>query len=731
MPGITTWITDYEDAVQRQGSVAIDVARNIFMGPPATGKSSLKHLLAHNESKVIDISTPVMETPAIVSLSSEQFAVQESSLSWKVVSEETMAASIRIACREQEYQYEESHGEPVLEEATPFLKLTLTLAQKFRSLFKGRKREEGHQGSSEARGQPVVKQLSLPAQAQLEKEVPQAIPALVQEHTAFLSNLGTGIEEQLLQGARFVHLLDTGGQPSFQDVLPLVLNVPCTYVLVFDASQDLDHPLRITYRPDGVTIEEQVNLETGWEMLLRLLSSVHTLAYKCSSSMAEFQEKGGHLPQFRIVIVGTFRDRLEKEGRLQEAVKSIKQHIKLLEKKPYYKHIAQDSTGQPFFLINNRMHLNPDGCTEEEQASMNDLRRSLSDPAASLKLQVPIGWFHFELMTRSVKQKFFHVSELQQSALEMKCVSRAKEFESLLTLFHFLGFYTYFEHEGISDIVCTDNTIFLQEVSKLLAIQFLQSPKSQAVEAFKEKGILCLDEHLPKELGLSKELDLQWLLRVLCHLGITSRITSDVGPPKHFFPAALRLRGTQDLLVGSVAPLLVAFAFKEDAFLVTHDLPRGIFCTLAVELANRGWMVIPEESTRLAIKFQWKELCIVAEESVGSIRVVPIISNCTTCDAAKLHDRCSEVMSTINDAVHKSGRAVFGDHFSDRAVIVLGFVCHCEIQSPHLAVRSGDSLVCHLSRKHQRYLQRHQVWFSHLEGAEVSMSMSCTARCDG
>ena len=714
-PTITTWSTDYENAVRRQGSIALDVTRCAFMGPPATGKSSLKHLLAHNESKVISTSTPVMEMPAIVSVSSEQFAAQDPSSSWKSVSDDSMAACIRIACCEQDY-----HSVPL----NPITRLT----QGARDIFKRRGKEKKIPAAkSKKESHPVVQPRSQavpPVQDEIEEE--EVMPlglAFEHSHKALLDNLGTGLEDQLLQTARFVHLLDTGGQPSFQDVLPLLLNVPCTYVLVFDASQDLDQPLRITYRPDDVTVEEQATLETGWEMLLRLLSSVHTLAYKCSSSMAEFQEKGGHLPQFRIILVGTFRDRLEKEGRLQEAVKSIKQHIKLLEKKPYYQHIAQDSTGQPFFLINNRMHLNPDGCTKEEEASMSDLRRSLSDPSASLKLQIPIGWFHFELTTRSVKQKFFKVSELRQLALEMKCVSRAKEFHSLLTLFHFLGFFTYFEHKGISDIVCTDNTIFLKEVSKLLAIQFLRSPKSRAVEAFKEKGIFCLDEHLPKELGLSKELDLEWLLRVLCHLGITARITSDVGPPKHFFPAALRPRGTQELLVGSVAPLLVAFAFKEDAFLVTHDLPRGIFCALAVELANRGWMVIPKESTRLAIKFQWKELCIVVEESVGSIRVVPVISNCTACDAAKLHDRCSKVMLTINDAVHKSGWAVFGDHFSDRAVIVLGFVCHCEIKSPHLAVRSGDSLVCHLSRKHQRYLQRHQVWFSHLEGAEVSMSI--------
>ena len=693
------------------------------MGPPAAGKSSLKHLLVHNESKVINTSTPVLETPAIVSLSSEQFAAQEASSSWKVVSDESMSACIRIACRTCEYQYEE----PFIPEATPQhdpLKPTSTLAQKVRSLFKGRKEKKG---TTESRSNPVEQQLSLPGQVELGKETSQAVSALEQAHKALLDNLGTGVEDQLLQTARFVHLLDSGGQPSFQDALPLLLQVPCTYVLVFDASQNLDGPLRITYRCDDATEEEQANSETGWEMLLRLLSGVHTLAHKCSSSMGKFQEKGGRLPQFRIVLVGTFRDRLLKEGRLAEAIKAIKQHVKLLENKPYYKHIARDSTGQPFFLINNRLYLDAVGNAKEEQACVSDLRRLLSDPAASLKLQVPLGWFQFELVTRQVKEKFFKVSELQQSALQLKCIARAQEFRSLLSLFHVLGFFTYFEQEGISDIVCTDNTIFLKEVSKLLAVQYVQSPKTRSVEAFKEKGILCLDEHLSNELGLSKELDQRWLLRVLCHLGMTACYAqSDACPPKYFFPAALRPLGPQESVAGSVAPLLVAFVFKEDAFNATHDMPRGIFCHLAVELAaNRGWAVIPEESTRLAIKFQWQELVIVIEESAEFIRVVPIISACVACNAGKLHDLCHMVFLTIKEAVQVSGRAVFGDQFTGRANVDLGFRCPCKIQSPHLAVpiTSGGCIICQMSRSPQRYLQTHQVWFSRVEGAEVSVSV--------
>ena len=712
-----TWRSDYERAVQRQGSITLDVIRTIFIGPSANGKSTLKHLLVHDESVDITRSTPVLETPAIVSLSSEQFAAKETSSSWKVVSDESMAACIRIACRGRDYQ---------VVPLNPFTRL----AQGARSIFKhrGNKKKSGNK-SREAQN-PIARPLSqpMPPEQKEEKEAVQPSLALEQAHTALLNNLGTGVEDQLLQTARFVHLLDSGGQPPFQDALPLLLQVPCTYVLVFDASQDLNKPLRITYRCEGAIEEEQTNSETGWEMLLRLLSSVHTLAQKCSRSMANFQEKGGHLPQIRILLVGTFKDRLIRKGRLQEAIEELNKRIKSLEKKPYYKHIARDSKGRPFFLINNRMYLDTVGNAEEEQACLNDLRQLLSDPAASLKLQVPLGWFQFELVTRRVKEKFFKVSELQKSALKLKCVSHAKEFRSLLTLFHFLGFFTYFEQEGLSDIVCTDNNVFLKEVSKLLAVQYLRAPKTQAVQAFKEKGILTLDEHLADELGLSKELDRPWLLHVLCHLGLTACYAqSDPGLSKYFFPAALGSQGSPELAAGSVEPLLVAFAFKEDAFNATHDMPRGLFCHLAVELAaNRGWTVIPEQSTRLAIKFQWQELDVIIEESVGFIRIVPIISAHVACDTVNLHDLCRMVMSTVEEAVQKSRQVVFGDRFTHKTDIDLGFHCPCESPSPHLAVpiTIGGSLVCQMSRSRQRCLQTHQIWFSHPEGAKVSLVVS-------
>ena len=368
--------------------------------------------------------------------------------------------------------------------------------------------------------------------------------------------------------------------------------------------------------------------------------------------------------------------------------------------------------------------------TEDDQASVDDLRVVLSHSDGSLKTKIPLGWFHFEMATRKVPQKFFPFAELLEHARELKCISSTDpkhEFRSLLQLFHSLGVFTFIDHTDVSDTVCTDNSVFLQEVSKLLAIQFIEIPKCTSAKKFKKTGILTLNEGLFNELGILKEVDPMWLLCCLCHLGIAACLS----PPgatnaKYFMPAALSSADSLESAQGSVAPLLMAFSFVEDAFESTQDLPRGIFTHLAVELAKKkDWKVIPEKSTRLAIQFQWKELHISIGECPGYINITPRVSIHMRCSAAKLHEYCSEVRSTFEEAIRTSTGSVFGSRFTDEADTVYGFTCPCESRPTHLAIRSGDSIVCNISSESQKYFKSHQVWFSHVEGAEVSLLMCC------
>ena len=707
--------------MEKQGSVDVAINRNIIMGPPATGKSCLKHLLVHNKPKEVKISTPVMAKPEVVSISAEKCAVEGTSV-WLPLSDEKMACSIRSSCLSRQYQVTAAISKDPPEDRRakpkpPMMKIDQSAI------------------TSEIPSRASREKVS-PKAGDLPHPIPSPLPtsqsAFLEAHSSLMRDLGAGLEKELrLNGARFVHLLDTGGQPSFQDVLPLLLDIPCTYVHVFNAALDLDQPVPITYRPNESTeVKVTASLETVWGMTLRSLSSVQTLAYKVSSN-ASVLPLNIRFPTFRTVLVGTFKDQLMKMGITAAAAAKISKQIELLKNKPYYSHIVPNSDGQLFFLVNNMQHDEASQRTQEDQAGIDDLRVVLSHSKGALKTKIPIGWFHFEMVTRKVPQKFFPFAELLEHARELKCISSADPshgFCSLLQLFHSLGVFTFIDHTDVSNTVCTDNSVFLQEVSKLLAIQFIEIPKCMAAKTFKETGILTLDEDLFNELGILKEVDRVWLLRCLCHLGVTACLSLPGATTAHYFmPAALPSKVSLESAPGSVAPLLVAFEFDENSFVSTQDLPRGVFTRLAVELANKkDWKVVPEKSTRFAVMFRWKKLHICVVESSGFISIVPRVSINARCSSAQLHEYCSAVRSTFEAAIQASARAVLGSKFTDIASTIYGFTCPCETQPTHLAVQSEGSIVCNISSDFQESLKSHQVWFCPVEGAEVSVLMCCT-----
>ena len=430
------------------------------------------------------------------------------------------------------------------------------------------------------------------------------------------------------------------------------------------------------------------------------------------------------LPPLRTVLVGTFADQLEQMGTIATATEEIGRQIKQLENKPYYSSLIPNSDGQLFHLVNNLPRQEASERTPGEQASINNLREVLSHPDGALNAKIPIGWYQFEMVSRMVEQKFFKFSELLDHTRELKCMTSAdpsREFRSLLQLFHSLGVFTFIDREDVSHMVCTDSSVFLQVVSKLLAVDFIKDPKCIAVRIFKETGILSLDTNLFNELGISKEVDPVWLLHCLCYLGVAACVSlPSADTLKYFIPAALPSEGKENVSEhSSVAPLQVAFQFEADAFLSTEDLPHGIFARLAVELANKGWKVMRNKNTRLAIRFRWEELAISIVESAGCIRIVPIVSIRAKCSVAELHERCTAVRSTVEAAIQTSAQAVFGSKFAEKSKPVFAFECPCEALPTHLAVPSGNTLVCNLSSDDQEYLTSQKVWFYPIEGGQV------------
>ena len=698
------WQLAYQESLEQHGSVPVAVTRTIFVGPPEAGKSTLKHLLVHNTSKATIKSTAVMDTPEVVSFSAERYVMEDAS-AWQLVDSDVMRKALHACIANKRYEemghYPQCPQHPAEVEATGTEDLQ-------------------REASAEKRvgGTPLPNQLKT-EWGQPHMDQP-GIALLNEQYRKLLEGIRREGEHFQLKNASFMHLLDTGGQPSFQDVLPLLLDVPCTYIQVFNAALSLDEPVPITYRPNDCDRHSiPLQGEDGRNMMLRSFSSMQTMAQKCSKQLASFLQEGSPVPQLRIFVVGTHKDQLIKESRLDEATQDITSFLEGLEgNKPYYHSIEwESSSGQPFFLIDALGG-------EDDRASVNCLRECLSSEGSPLKLNVPVMWFILQEVTRHTPNKFFKLKDLETFCLNNKFIdgeNAASQFRALLQLFSLLGFYSFFNLEGVPDnsnFVCTDSGVFLREVSKVLAVQFTK-PKGGYMKHFKKTGIFVCKPELFKDLEIRQEMDPLWFLLALQHLGIAACLPS-THPPEYFIPAALPQKPASLDPPASVAPLCLTYTIKHGASSFT-DMPRGVFCRLAVELIQNNWMII--DKSRSLLKFQWEEheeFDIFLQECPGYIRLMPQAVD-EVSSPSELHTVCASLISTVERCLSVSTEDVLGSQF--RGELTRGFRCHCtEEIAPHLALppKQGQSLKCSQKRGRQAYSNQQRIWFSEVSKVEVS-----------
>ena len=673
----------YKESLDKHGSVSVGVTQCIFIGPSAAGKSSLKHLLVHNTPKAVKTSTAIMDSPEVVSVSSEQYVVNGGSCAWQLVDDDTMRKSLYDCITSKAY----------------------------------------NEGSKQPREHDISHSLNVSHDPSSSDEVVTSL--------LYKSAMEEGCASIKLKDASFVHFLDTGGQPSFQDALPLLLDAPCTYIQVFNAARDLDQCVPITYRRDDYTEESlPPSAETGWEMMLHSFSSMQTMSHKCSKELASFKLDGSHLPHLRIYVVGTFKDQLVEEGRHEEVAQDISTRLRELEGKPYYHCIKKDPSGQPFYLISCMT------VKDDEGTYLNCFRKDLSNSHYSFNLEVPLTWYYCKQYTQHCPQKFFRFQDLKALCLKQRFIDENgadEQFRSLLKLFSLLGFYLFFNLKDIPDesnYICTDKGLFLKEVSKLLAVQFLKAPRCHAVEVFKQSGIISSDGEIFEELGIIQEVNRIWFLAALEHVGLLARYAPATNSlPPYFMPTALPQRETKLPERSSVVSLCVTFTYSPGNPWVYTDLPRGIFCRLAVELSKGPWTPIAKASDRTTVKFYSEEFELYLTEVPGFIRLTPVLVEKLKWEEplAELYKLCNEMYNTLHKCIVPSVEDVLGEQFHQTAKIEFGFECDCR-RVPHLATPSGKGkfLICQATSNRRKILNREQIWFTPVENAKVRFPLNVT-----
>ena len=123
----------------------------------------------------------------------------------------------------------------------------------------------------------------------------------------------------------------------------------------------------------------------------------------------------------------------------------------------------------------------------------------------------------------------------------------------------------------------------------------------------------------------------------------------------------------------AVQPLCFGFNFKEDAFSENLlDLPRSIFCQLAVHLAKKKkWETSPNDSDRSTIRYTYGNLEVFLMDKPGRIEVAVfcfksfIYSKKGLCpaDLKQLHDHCVAIKGEVKEGIEAVSGSVMGMEF--------------------------------------------------------------------
>ena len=218
-----------------------NIANISMVGASATGKSSPKHLLVLKTPKAVKTITLVIDTPAVVTVSSEQYAVGKGTSAWQLVDSDVMGKSIQ-ECVTAKDQYPEplrhqddQHQQLEEQMGGPNPPTSLNLIHKFVSYCRSMLgvsdtcQADPHQCDGGKSSQNAERDIS-GVMEDCNSGISEAVAVLDVEHSHSMQEMKEGCWSFNLKDASFILLLYTGGQPSFQDALPLLLDVPCTYI---------------------------------------------------------------------------------------------------------------------------------------------------------------------------------------------------------------------------------------------------------------------------------------------------------------------------------------------------------------------------------------------------------------------------------------------------------------------------------------------------------------------
>ena len=346
--------TQYQKAVEDNPVVSLHLAKCILSGPPGVGKTQLKNALLGQRcpdscpsTPVCSMSDKIVVNDRVVLCRSEWTVVSDESGLWSILQslEEASAARFSGESVTRYIPLSTSHSTPVRREengseaeastavSVPGYSGTHHLNIPSVQAFGDHLNQTHGGGSPSSHGHSHISSMPVHEESALmdsDEALGAGTPSLpvkcdsqMKEFDLFTSYVIGQQIRNVIHGSEnlhfvqfnnscVLHFIDTGGQLSFYDILPMFTSrlTPTVHFQVFNMSEPLTkHPTDERRSEAGGPLYISESPFTNLEVIVRSLSGIHSMADKPAPSHAP--SNAYHNSNYRLILVGTHKDQLQ------------------------------------------------------------------------------------------------------------------------------------------------------------------------------------------------------------------------------------------------------------------------------------------------------------------------------------------------------------------------------------------------------------------------------------
>ena len=422
------------------------------------------------------------------------------------------------------------------------------------------------------------------------------------------------------------HIVDSGGQPQFMDILPLVYQSPSLNIIVIRLTDDLDDKSKVCFYEEGsdvYTLPDRLLL-TNREFIVRMCQT----AASCSSS-------GGVVPY--VMIIGTHLDKYGTEG--EARVQQFNHQLADI-RKEFNNVLICKSDNETIFPINT-MAVGDDrqAYTTQLQECITAVTRQHVSP-----VKVPLRWLVYQLHL----EKRGGVVRLSDCYSEGESLKMTKmDVQNALMFFSKLALILYFPND-IPDLVLTKMDPLISRLSKLVKASFIPPKHCPPAESDKlrTKGLFDKNYLLNVFSDIqTNDLSNDEFLKLLQCLKIAVQVRKNV----FFLPSALSLEPYTEDVTFEMSTIPLVFEWGE------RLLPHGFFFTVANEVLGSKGDIRFELRTDIS---QWRGEIQVSEVT-GKISGVVKLTNrirWIQVSTTSFPKNCPVIYKAVKSAVNKTVR---------------------------------------------------------------------------